>query len=128
VQTSGDLDGWSEAIPKAAILAKEQGHITFDQLNGLLLSTVEPDDITSLMEELSAKGIQIAEDSASADSKPSCSFCGKVQSEVLQLIAGPRVFICNECVQLCGVVGTQNPDWLEPHRKFLTTLPLKPQG
>jgi hypothetical protein len=120
---------WSEAVRKAAVLAEEQGHITFDQLNGLLLSTVKPEDITSLMEELSAKGVQIVEDSASADSEPSCSFCGKVQSEVLQLIAGPRVFICNECVQLCvGIVATQNPDWLEPHRQFLTTLPLKPQG
>jgi ATP-dependent protease Clp ATPase subunit len=49
-------------------------------------------------------------------------------ADVLQLIAGPRVFICNECVQLCvGLVATQNPDWLEPHRQFLTTLPLKPQ-
>jgi hypothetical protein len=120
---------WSEAVRKAAALAEEQGHITFDQLNGLLLSTVKPEDITRLMDELNAKGIQIVEDPASADSEPSCSFCGKVQCEVLQLIAGPRVFICNECVQLCvGLVATQNPDWLEPHRQFLTTLPLKPQS
>ena len=31
----------------------------------------------------------------------SCSFCGKPQSEVERLIAGPGVFICNECVELC---------------------------
>ena len=30
-----------------------------------------------------------------------CSFCGKTQDEVVQLIAGPGVFICNECVELC---------------------------
>lgn len=30
-----------------------------------------------------------------------CSFCGKNQHEVVKLIAGPTVFICNECVQLC---------------------------
>ena len=30
-----------------------------------------------------------------------CSFCGKGQSEVANLIAGPAVFICNECVDLC---------------------------
>ena len=30
-----------------------------------------------------------------------CSFCGKPQSEVERLIAGPGVFICNECVELC---------------------------
>ncbi|MEG9883118.1 MAG: ATP-dependent Clp protease ATP-binding subunit ClpX [Hyphomicrobiales bacterium] len=30
-----------------------------------------------------------------------CSFCGKNQHEVIKLIAGPTVFICNECVELC---------------------------
>ena len=30
-----------------------------------------------------------------------CSFCGKSQHEVRKLIAGPNVFICNECVELC---------------------------
>lgn len=32
----------------------------------------------------------------------SCSFCGKRQDQVAKLIAGPEVFICNECVQLCA--------------------------
>jgi ATP-dependent Clp protease ATP-binding subunit ClpX len=31
-----------------------------------------------------------------------CSFCGKDQREVKKLIAGPKVFICDECVDLCG--------------------------
>src|SRR5580692_8947461 len=37
------------------------------------------------------------------DSKSSlyCSFCGKSQHEVRKLIAGPTVFICDECVELC---------------------------
>ena len=30
-----------------------------------------------------------------------CSFCGKTQGMVRKLIAGPNVFICDECVQLC---------------------------
>ncbi len=30
-----------------------------------------------------------------------CSFCGKNQEEVSRIIAGPRAYICNECVQLC---------------------------
>lgn len=30
-----------------------------------------------------------------------CSFCGKTQTEVRKLIAGPQVFICDECVHLC---------------------------
>lgn len=32
---------------------------------------------------------------------PFCSFCGKSQHEVSKLIAGPNVFICNECIELC---------------------------
>jgi ATP-dependent Clp protease ATP-binding subunit ClpX len=41
--------------------------------------------------------------SASGDSKNTlyCSFCGKSQHEVKKLIAGPTVFICDECVELC---------------------------
>jgi ATP-dependent Clp protease ATP-binding subunit ClpX len=41
--------------------------------------------------------------SASGDSKNTlyCSFCGKSQHEVRKLIAGPTVFICDECVELC---------------------------
>lgn len=31
-----------------------------------------------------------------------CSFCGKSQHEVVKLIAGPSVYICNECVELCN--------------------------
>jgi hypothetical protein len=31
-----------------------------------------------------------------------CSFCGKNQNEVRRLIAGPTVFICDECVDLCN--------------------------
>lgn len=31
-----------------------------------------------------------------------CSFCGKSQHEVRKLIAGPTVFICDECVDLCN--------------------------
>ena len=30
-----------------------------------------------------------------------CSFCGKSSDEVRKLIAGPTVFICNECVEMC---------------------------
>jgi hypothetical protein len=33
-----------------------------------------------------------------------CSFCGKAQTEVKTLIAGPGVFICDECVQLCQAI------------------------
>jgi ATP-dependent Clp protease ATP-binding subunit ClpX len=41
-----------------------------------------------------------------------CSFCGKSQHQVEKLIAGPFIFICNECVRLCGdiVAGKPLPD------------------
>ncbi len=35
------------------------------------------------------------------DNTPRCSFCGKSQSQVGKLIAGPNAFICNECIELC---------------------------
>ena len=33
-----------------------------------------------------------------------CSFCGKPQHEVIKLIAGPHVYICNECIMLCAEI------------------------
>ncbi|MCU0615264.1 MAG: ATP-dependent Clp protease ATP-binding subunit ClpX, partial [Desulfobacterales bacterium] len=33
-----------------------------------------------------------------------CSFCGKNQTEVKKLIAGPAVYICDECIQLCSEI------------------------
>ena len=41
--------------------------------------------------------------------RPACSFCGKSQDEVARLIAGPSVFICNECVDLCVTTLAENP-------------------
>ncbi len=44
-----------------------------------------------------------------------CSFCGKKQDEVKKLIAGPNVFICDECIELCNEIvledkGQDQPD------------------
>ncbi|MEM7207096.1 MAG: ATP-dependent Clp protease ATP-binding subunit ClpX [Pseudomonadota bacterium] len=48
------------------------------------------------------------EDKKSDDSKLLyCSFCGKSQHEVRKLIAGPSVFICDECVDLCNDIITE---------------------
>jgi len=38
----------------------------------------------------------------------SCSFCGKSQKHVKKLIAGPTVFICDECVSLCNEIIQEN--------------------
>jgi ATP-dependent Clp protease ATP-binding subunit ClpX len=46
-----------------------------------------------------------------------CSFCGKSQHEVKKLIAGPSVFVCDECIELCNEIirdelpaTTETPD------------------
>lgn len=36
--------------------------------------------------------------------KASCSFCEKKQKEVVKLIAGPNVCICNDCVEICNAI------------------------
>ena len=60
-----------------------------------------------------------------------CSFCGKSQHEVRKLIAGPSVFICDECVDLCNDIireeiqdsGTEtSSDKLPTPREIMTTL------
>ncbi len=43
----------------------------------------------------------------SQDDTLRCSFCGKSQDDVKKLIAGPTVYICNECVELCGEIITE---------------------
>ncbi len=39
-----------------------------------------------------------------------CSFCGKNQKEVTKLIAGPAVYICDECIQLCSEIIEEESD------------------
>src|SRR5574344_2467593 len=38
------------------------------------------------------------------DNRLKCSFCGKTQDQVKRLIAGPDVYICDECVELCNEI------------------------
>ena len=49
-----------------------------------------------------------------------CSFCGKSHSEVRKLIAGPGVYICDSCVQICK--GILDKELAEPSRKNKNTL------
>ena len=53
----------------------------------------------------------------SSDKKISCSFCGKSQEEVKKLIAGPNVYICNECVVLCKDILIED-DKIDTKQKF----------
>src|SRR5450631_3723190 len=40
----------------------------------------------------------------------SCSFCGKGQREVRKLIAGPTVYICDECIRLCNDIIAEDSE------------------
>ena len=47
---------------------------------------------------------------ASSEKTLYCSFCGKSQHEVKKLIAGPSVFICDECIDLCNdIIRDESP-------------------
>jgi len=49
-----------------------------------------------------------------------CSFCGKSQHEVRKLIAGPTVFICDECVELCmDIIREESKDTFVKHQDGL---------
>ena len=41
-----------------------------------------------------------------------CSFCGKMQSEVRKLVAGPTAYICDECIELCRYIVEEEDDKL----------------
>ena len=53
-----------------------------------------------------------------------CSFCGKSQHEVSKLIAGPSVYICNECVELCNDIIRQEPQEESTGQKARDALPV----
>jgi len=50
-----------------------------------------------------------------------CSFCGKMQDQVKKLIAGPGVYICDECVELCGEIIEE--EFKEEHEFALKDFP-----
>lgn len=63
--------------------------------------------MSAALEQRLAKLERWAWGTASAQEAPEtlhCSFCSQSQHEVSKLIAGPSVFICDECVDLCMVI------------------------
>ena len=46
-----------------------------------------------------------------------CSFCGKLQEQVKKLVAGPGVYICDECIELCNEIIEEE---LGPATSFFT--------
>lgn len=116
-----------EIIQKAVDIGGQRGFVTFDQLNELCDGTpkLEPVDIEALMAALNDEGINII-DEESQSPHLSCSFCGKAQREVLQLLAGASGFICNECVRLCvQCIAVDHPEWSAALRTLLDDLAAK---
>src|SRR3989442_10821409 len=50
-----------------------------------------------------------------------CSFCGKSQNDVRKLIAGPTVYICDECIELCNDIIAE--EWEEEKWPEIRSLP-----
>ena len=56
-----------------------------------------------------------------------CSFCGLSQNEVEQLIAGPTVFICDQCVDLCTtIVAEKREEKAKVVRDFANKIQIPP--
>ena len=53
-----------------------------------------------------------------------CSFCGKTQDEVKKIIAGPTVYICDECIELCNDIMEE--EWQKERAVDLKQELLKP--
>ncbi|MBS0484568.1 MAG: ATP-dependent Clp protease ATP-binding subunit ClpX [Proteobacteria bacterium] len=63
-------------------------------------------------------------DKASSEKLLYCSFCGKSQHEVRKLIAGPSVFICDECIDLCNDIIREEMQGDEATKLAKSNLPV----
>jgi len=53
-----------------------------------------------------------------------CSFCGKSQKQVIKLIAGPGVYICDECIELCTeIIEEEKIDTIDSSDEVNLPLP-----
>ena len=60
-------------------------------------------------------------DSGGSGGALKCSFCGKSQNDVRKLIAGPTVYICDECIELCNDIIAE--EWEEEKSREIRSLP-----
>jgi len=72
------------------------------------------DVLVRFREELYRKKIETGRRQAEQQGLVACSFCGKSQQQVRHLIAGPDVYICNECVLLCNDIAVASNGAKEP--------------
>ena len=69
----------------------------------------------------------MARDGDIKDKSVRCSFCGKLQSDVKSLIAGPGVYICDQCVALCeDIIADMDEEKIKEDELDFTSLK-KPQ-
>ena len=66
--------------------------------------------------------------SSSGNSSLRCSFCSKSQSEVRKLIAGPNVYICDECIDICTDIIAEERDVEEQNELFELPKPAEIKG
>lgn len=64
-------------------------------------------------------------DKSSKNNSLFCSFCNKSQDDVRKLVAGPNVYICDECVQLCNDILIEELEDIS-HTEALSTIPSPP--
>lgn len=63
------------------------------------------------------------QDNGGKDRVLHCSFCGKSQHEVRKLIAGPSVYVCDECVALCLEIINEDPQLAQAEAQVVPKLP-----
>jgi hypothetical protein len=112
-----------EAIRRAAALAQQaaRGEVGTEHL----LAALVLDPGSRARRVLSRLGVSIAAVKKGLDcyvgpgkqrrrkrgkADPACSFCGKSQKQVKKLIAGPGVYICDECIDLCNEIVAEPSD------------------
>src|SRR4051812_2260306 len=106
-------------LPLRAVSPEEEGAHTCEaaRRNNGARTNLGPRRRTTGLEERMSKV-------SGTDSKNTlyCSFCGKSQHEVRKLIAGPTVFICDECVELCmDIIREENKSSLVKSRDGVPT-------
>lgn len=70
------------------------------------------------------RGVTCMYDNTNTNDAVRCSFCGKTQEEVKKIVAGPGVYICNECIDLCKEIIDE--EFYDEAVRELTDVP-KPQ-
>jgi ATP-dependent Clp protease ATP-binding subunit ClpX len=65
----------------------------------------------------------MAKDMHKAGGRLFCSFCGKCQEDVRKLVAGPGVYICDECIELCNDILTEELQEIPASERFTVPSP-----